>query len=246
MIQIVQGFEVKTREAIDNRLVLSKQEMFGTNDNQMPVKYFAVCSDDGYLYVYNKDSAIISSETGKFRKYSYCKIESISINNIPLTISDLNVDIPLASDGVFGVSKAGKGIAAIDGVYSIDFSTVDQRSIPINKVDWENAIIVKGYYYQDEFYVNATHTEKYVPYEYKLYVDIPSSIIYIYNGTDFIPSVRNSPNATSELAGIMKLYQETGQNIDGTISQKIITDSINERFKVTDDAANEMITFLNN
>ena len=150
MIQIVQGFEVKTREAIDNRLVLSKQEMFDTNDNHMPDKYFAVCSDDGYLYVYNKDSAIISSETGKFRKYSYCKIESISINNIPLTISDLNVDIPLASDGVFGVSKAGKGIAAIDGVYSIDFSTIDQRSIPINKVDWENAIIVRGYYYNEE------------------------------------------------------------------------------------------------
>ena len=69
MITAIQGFELKTREAIDNRLVLSKVEMLNVNDNHMPEKYFAVCKDDGYLYIYNKNSALITSETGKFKKY---------------------------------------------------------------------------------------------------------------------------------------------------------------------------------
>ena len=52
MLKSIQGFELKTREAIDNRLVLSKLEMLNINDNQMPEKYFAICTDDGYLYIF--------------------------------------------------------------------------------------------------------------------------------------------------------------------------------------------------
>ena len=246
MIQIVQGFEVKTREAIDNRLVLSKQEMFNINDNHMPAKYFAVCSDDGYLYIYNKDSAIISSETGKFKKYSYCKIESISINGVELPINDMAVDIPLSTHEAFGVSMAGKGISSVNGVYSIDFTTLDDAEIPIEKVQWENAIIVRGYLFEGQFYQDEEHRIKYVPYEYKIYVDITSSTIFIYNGENYIAAVANVPFADQNLAGIAKLYQSTGANTDGSISQKIVTEELNQRFKITTNAAEETILFLNN
>ncbi len=246
MLRTIQGFELKTREAIDNRLVLSKVDMLNINDNQMPDKYFSVCKDDGYLYIYNKNASLISSETGKFKKYSYCKIESITINGRELPIEDLTVDIPLATHEAFGVSMAGKGIKVTNGVYSLDFNAIDDDSIPIEKVQWENAIIVRGYLYNGEFYQDEDHRIKYVPYEYKIYVDITSSTIFIYNGENYISAIANVPFASDTLPGILKLYQNTGVNTDGSISQKIVTDELNQRFKMSTNAAEETIIFSNN
>jgi hypothetical protein len=245
MLKSIQGFELKTREAIDNRLVLSKLEMLNINDNQMPEKYFAICTDDGYLYIYNKNASLISSETGKFKKYSYCKIESITINGTELPIEDLTVDIPLATHEAFGVSMAGKGIKATSGVYSVDFNAIDDGSIPIEKVQWENAIVVRGYLYNGEFYQDEDHRIKYVPYEYKIYVDITSSTIFIYNGENYISAIANVPFASDTLPGILKLYQNTGTNTDGSISQKIVTDELNQRFKINANVAEETIIFSN-
>lgn len=50
---------------IDDKFVLSKAEMLAVSDTVMPEKYFAVCTDDGKLYVYDKN-ATASAETGKF------------------------------------------------------------------------------------------------------------------------------------------------------------------------------------
>lgn len=246
MIKSIQGFELKTREAIDNRLVLSKVEMLNINDNQMPDKYFAVCTDDGYLYIYNKDSALISSETGKFKKYSYCKIENISINGTNLPIEDMTVTIPLSTHEAFGVSMAGKGIKAENGVYSVDFNAFDDDSIPIEKVQWENAIIVRGYLYNGQFYQDEEHRIKYVPYEYKIYIDITSSTLFIWNGENYISAIANVPFASDTLPGILKLYQVTGSNTDGSMSQKVTTEEINKRFKIDANAAEETIIFSNN
>lgn len=145
MIQIVQGFELLTREAIDNRLVLSKAEMLSVNDNQMPDTYFAVCTDDKKLYIYNKDSNI-SPETGKFSLYTTggsggSTIESISINGVKLPIENFNVDLPIATASKYGFSMPGYGITAVDGKYSIDFNAIDDGSIPAEKINWENVII---------------------------------------------------------------------------------------------------------
>ena len=68
MIQIVQGFNVSTRDPVDNRILLSKDEMTRVNDNQMPEKYFAMCKDDGSIYVYDKANEV-DEITGKFRLY---------------------------------------------------------------------------------------------------------------------------------------------------------------------------------
>ena len=140
MIQIIQGFELLTREAIDNRLVLSKAEMLSVNDNQMPDTYFAVCTDDKKLYVYNKDSNP-SEETGKFTLYNGSTIESISINGVKLPIENFNVDLPIATASKYGFSMPGYGITAIDGKYSIDFNAIDDGSIPAEKINWENVVI---------------------------------------------------------------------------------------------------------
>lgn len=66
-IDINAGFKVgSTSSPIDNRLVLSKKQMYETDDKDMPSTYFCVCKDDTCLYVYNKQF-IKNSLTGKFR-----------------------------------------------------------------------------------------------------------------------------------------------------------------------------------
>lgn len=150
MISIVQGFKVMTRDAIDNRILLSKSEMCSINDNQMPDKYFAICKDDGMLYLYDKSREVAevadadTESTGKFTLFSSGKIESISVNGETLPINDLNVDLPLISNAQFGLAKAGKGIVAKDGVISLDFNATDDHSLSFKKVNFDGATINGG------------------------------------------------------------------------------------------------------
>ena len=51
------------------------------------------------------------------------------------------------------------------------------------------------------------------------------------------------PAASETILGIMKLYQTTGQNTDGTMSQKAITDELDDKFEVTLNIGEEMIIF---
>ena len=141
MIPIVQGYELNTREAIDNRLLLSKAEMKSVNDKHMPEKYFAVCKDDCMLYLYDKNTDVISVETGKFKLYNSCKIESISVNGEVLPIEELNVDLPLATAERYGLGLPGLGLKAENGIFSIDFNGIPDGAIPFEKVDWEDVII---------------------------------------------------------------------------------------------------------
>lgn len=141
MIRVVQGFKLFTREAVDNRLLLSKAEMRTIKDNQMPDKYFAVCKEDGYLYLYDKSREFIDSETGKFVQFSANKIESISIDGRELPISGKNIDLPLATAERYGLIITGKGLQSANGVVSLDFNSLDDEFIPFEKIDFRDVII---------------------------------------------------------------------------------------------------------
>lgn len=66
MINVNTGFAAGSKDAIDARIVLTKEQMLNINENTQPDVYIAACLDDGQLYVYNKDNDI-DEETGKFR-----------------------------------------------------------------------------------------------------------------------------------------------------------------------------------
>ena len=42
---------------------------------------------------------------------------------------------------------------------------------------------------------------------------------------------------------MVKLYSTTGQNIDGTMTQKAITDELDLRYKTSVDSNNELLVF---
>lgn len=77
----------------------------------------------------------------------------------------------------------------------------------------------------------------------KLYIDKQHSQVYYYNGERYIPIDATLTTASSDVAGTMKLYSTMGQNIDGTMTQKSITDELVVRFKTDVDAENELLIF---
>lgn len=53
---------------VDEALVMTKAEMLAINDNTMPAKYFCICSEDGQIYLYDKE-ATPSATTGKYKLF---------------------------------------------------------------------------------------------------------------------------------------------------------------------------------
>jgi len=200
MIRVTQGFQLLTREAIDNRIVMTKAEMLAAKDNQMPDNYFCICKDDNLIYVYSK-SATPNAETGKFRVYNPATIQNITIDGQLLPIENLTVDIPLS--------------------------------------------VVNGYYYEGEFYADSNHREKYVGFTWKMYIDIPTSMVYVYTGSGYRTVSVPVPFATDSIPGISKLYGTPGNNSDGSIRQDVITLELNKKFEIEHGEDETLILYSN-
>lgn len=108
-----------------------------------------------------------------------------------------------------------------------------------------DSLIVKGYYYQGQFYADIEHTVLIDAMIGRLYIEAATSKLYTYNGVEYTTSTASLPNATAEVAGIMKLYDQTGQNTDGTMTQKAITNELSEKFEMDVLKEEEMIVFDN-
>ena len=84
-INVSQAFHRTAALPIDDSQALTKAEMLTVNDNLMPSKYFTVCQDDGFFYMYDKSNTV-DPETGKFRKFeggggSYTAGDGINIDS---------------------------------------------------------------------------------------------------------------------------------------------------------------------
>lgn len=65
-ININSGFALGAATPIDDRLVLTKEQMLNIDENVYPSVYLCVCADDGLMYTFNKDNES-NDITGKFR-----------------------------------------------------------------------------------------------------------------------------------------------------------------------------------
>lgn len=67
-IELPMGFTIKAKQAVDTRLVMTKEEMASILKGEMPDNYITVCSDDGKLYIYNSEFDK-TEEMGRFKPY---------------------------------------------------------------------------------------------------------------------------------------------------------------------------------
>ena len=239
MINVIQGFKLSARDPIDARLLMTKKEMREIKDNMMPDKYFTICKENGLLYIYDKDRTqeeIGATDTGKFTLVNSSKIDAITIDGETLPIDESIVDIPKALADKYGVIKLGTGLKNDDdGTVTIDFNSFADGIIPQSKINFTNGgIISRGYFHDGKFYTSTDYRESIVGYDYKLYIDIPSTFLYEYNTTEKIfEQINKAPLATSIIPGVMKLYGATGDQTDGTMNQKSITDELNKKFTIS-------------
>lgn len=130
-----------------------------------------------------------------------------------------------------------KGLCAVvgDGV-----STFEQ----LKESGYVNNIFIVCYFYNGSFYADANHVNKLSGIENKIYVDKNNlSNCYYYLDNEFHKIGSDIPAASVDVAGIMKLYDTEGNNIDGTMTQKIITEKLNEKVEAKIDKDNETVIF---
>lgn len=79
----------------------------------------------------------------------------------------------------------------------------------------------------------------------KIYIDANNTNdLYYYNGVEFVLIGPGSlPTASAETAGIMKLYSTTGEKMDGTMTQKAITDELNTKVSASVNLEDETVVF---
>lgn len=125
-------------------------------------------------------------------------------------------------------AKIGDGISTY-----AELSYVDE--------DIATNIIIRGYLSNNQFYLDQDLTQLVVPNENSLYINSDNTI-YIYSNENYV-SV-SAAIATEEVAGVVRLYNSTGDNEDGTMTQKAISAALQKKFELQADETNELLTFI--
>lgn len=108
--------------------------------------------------------------------------------------------------------------------------------------DLRNAVL-HGYLHNGKFYRDIIYSVEMMPMINKIFIDDATRKIYFYNGTSYQNIQTTLTTATAIEPGVVKLYATMGQNTDGTMTQKSITDELTVRIKADVDAENELLVF---
>ena len=224
----------------DENYTAYKDALAAGNDVE---SYFAMWMKLGTL----ADLAIVENRFKELREYVDEQVENIDLSNIALRRDNdynykkiENTFIP-ANGEVCLVDVAGYGLRAKvgDGISTFAQLPYTDETILQNI----NSLIIKGYFYQGNFYVDAEHVELLDNVVGRIYIDAMSGKLYNYNGIRYETQNNSLPNATAEIAGAVKLYDQMGQNTDGTMTQRAITNELNEKFEMDVVEEEEMVIF---
>jgi hypothetical protein len=165
----------------------------------------------------------------------------------------LNTILRLRRDNDYNYAKiADKFIPADGEICLVDTARSGLRAIcgdgktPFAQLEYIDSIYLKGYLKNDLFYKDAAFTVLLPTNTNLLYIDILTNRLYFYTGVEYQEITRGeiaTATATDTTPGIMKLYSTTGQNTDGTMTQKAITDELNEKVEVALNIEEELIIF---
>lgn len=103
--------------------------------------------------------------------------------------------------------------------------------------------VIHGYLYNGDFYKDSTHSSLINPQINKIFINDETTKLYFYDGTQYELIQRTFSTATNIEPGLVKLYATTGQNTDGTMTQKAITDELDLRFKTSVEPEEELLVF---
>ena len=103
--------------------------------------------------------------------------------------------------------------------------------------------VVHGYFYQGNFYQDVMHSVLMNGMINKIYIDDAARKLYFFDGVQYNTITNDFVTATADIPGVVRLYGTTGQNVDGTMTQKAITNELELRYKAEIDSDNELLVF---
>ena len=162
----------------------------------------------------------------------------------------INTVIKLRYDQDYNYQRVGNSFIPAKGeVCLVNTSDSGLRALvgdgqkTYNQLDYVDYIFFKGYFdgkvfWKEEEFVNEL--EKNIN---KIYIALNSNNdLYIYNGENY-EKLYNLPYANSKTAGVVKLYDEVGNNTAGSMTQRAITEELEK--KVETSIEGETIFFIN-
>lgn len=129
------------------------------------------------------------------------------------------------------VDTSRQGLCAIVGDGSATYGDLLAKG-------YVNDIFIKGFYQNGTFYnvkENPTDVNILDKNVNKIYIDLNNkNNIYYYDGENFVLiGIGNLPTASADTAGVVKMYNVTGSNEDGTMTQKSITEELEKKVEVS-------------
>ena len=161
----------------------------------------------------------------------------------------LNTILRLRRDNDYNYRKIASTFIPADGeICLVDTSSggglravCGDGKTPFGELSYNDTKVIKGIYKDGAFYnkdneiIPALLTD--------IYIDISNGGLYYYNGIEY-KIISSLPAANAETAGIMKLYDSLGYNTDGTMTQKAITEELNQKVEVyVDEESEETLIF---
>ena len=132
------------------------------------------------------------------------------------------------------VDTADSGLRVICGDGSSTFG----------QLEYVDDYLKVGYYREGAFYFDNLYTEKINAFTNCLYIDKTNGQLFYFNGINYERIGAGAvPTANAKQAGIMKLYDSIGDNEDGTMTQKAITDELDDKVEIDLNEHEEMLIF---
>lgn len=166
----------------------------------------------------------------------------------------LNVILRLRRDNDYNYAKIKNSFVPANGeICLVDTARSGLRAVcgdgrtPFGELDFMDSLFVKGYAKDGNFYTDASYSVPCKTNENILYIDTLTSGMYYYDGEKYQEigrsTVPTATAATDTTPGIMKLYSTVGQNTDGTMTQKAITDELGEKVEIALNIDEELVIF---
>lgn len=105
--------------------------------------------------------------------------------------------------------------------------------------------VLKGYYDSGVFWNNQAEPRVQLMRSVKyLYLELSTNEVYYYAVDGKYHKLVSIAQVSSTTPGLVKLYDTTGQNVDGTMTQKAITDNLSKKFELSlDEESSECLIF---
>lgn len=134
------------------------------------------------------------------------------------------------------VDTARSGLRAVCGDGVSTFGQLEYIGESFQQAYWDH--ITETFYYDKKLTQEITNKKENV-----LYLDIDSSQLYYYTGFEFKLIEMNLPAASETVLGVLKLYDSTGDNIDGTMTQRAITEELDTKVELSLKEDEELVIF---